>query len=97
MGDLGFATWPGEPYAEIGFRLKAASPFPFTALVGCADDYQGYFALREQFEGKTFDTPATQHGPYEWSAVDEMLAGHAEALGRLWKGGQTPRTGPPRA
>lgn len=88
VGDFGFVTWPGEPYSDLGFKLKPASPFPFTALVSCANDYQGYFALRETFDGKTFDTPATQPGAYEWPAADELLRSGCEALTEMWKTGR---------
>jgi neutral ceramidase len=47
VGDYAFLTFPGELYTEIGLRIKAASPFAHTAIVGLADGYIGYVPTRQ--------------------------------------------------
>lgn len=47
VGDCAFLTFPGELYTEIGLRIKAASPFAHTYIVGLADGYVGYVPTRQ--------------------------------------------------
>jgi hypothetical protein len=47
VGGCAFLTFPGELYTEIGLRLKAASPFAHTYIVGLADGYMGYVPTRQ--------------------------------------------------
>jgi neutral ceramidase len=47
VGDCAFLTFPGELYTEIGLRIKAASPFVHTQIVGLADGYMGYVPTRQ--------------------------------------------------
>lgn len=47
VGPVAFAPMPGEPFAEIGLWLRAASPFAHTLPVSLANGYAGYFCTRE--------------------------------------------------
>jgi hypothetical protein len=47
VGGCAFLTFPGELYTEIGLRIKAASPFAHTCIVGLADGYIGYIPTRQ--------------------------------------------------
>jgi neutral ceramidase len=47
VGGCAFLTFPGELYTEIGLRIKAASPFAHTYIVGLADGYMGYVPTRQ--------------------------------------------------
>ena len=47
LGDCAWLTFPGELYTEIGLRIKAASPFAHTYIVGLADGYIGYVPTRQ--------------------------------------------------
>jgi hypothetical protein len=49
VGPLLLAGIPGELFAEIGMRLKQASPFQPAMLVGCANDYIGYIPTRANY------------------------------------------------
>jgi neutral ceramidase len=42
LGDCALITFPGELYTEIGKRVKAASPFARTCILGLANGYVGY-------------------------------------------------------
>jgi hypothetical protein len=46
VGDAAFITFPGEIYTEIGMRLKAASPFRHTVILGVANGYVRYIPTR---------------------------------------------------
>jgi neutral ceramidase len=47
VGGCAFLTFPGELYTEIGLRIKAASPFDATYIIGLADGYIGYIPTRQ--------------------------------------------------
>ena len=47
LGDCAWLTFPGELYTEIGLRIKLASPFAHTYIVGLADGYMGYVPTRQ--------------------------------------------------
>lgn len=42
LGDFAFACLPCEPFSEIGLKIKAASPFENTVVVGLANGHHGY-------------------------------------------------------
>jgi hypothetical protein len=47
VGDCAWLTFPGELYTEIGLRIKAASPFAQSYIVGMANGYVGYVPTRQ--------------------------------------------------
>lgn len=42
IGDLAFATLPGEFYCEFGLEIKRRSPAPLTGVIGLANGNHGY-------------------------------------------------------
>lgn len=49
IGDLGVACIPGEPFVEIGFAIKQASPLEPTWVLGNTNGYTGYMPTEESF------------------------------------------------
>ncbi|MCC6494409.1 MAG: hypothetical protein IT424_15470 [Pirellulales bacterium] len=49
LGNAALAFLPGEPFVETGLALRSASPFDFTAVVGCAEETIGYVPTDEAF------------------------------------------------
>jgi len=47
MDDCAFISFPGELFTEIGQRIKAASPFRHTYILGLANGSIGYVPTRE--------------------------------------------------
>ncbi len=47
IDDCAFISFPGEIFTEIGMKIKAASPFRHTAIIGLANGYAGYVPTRE--------------------------------------------------
>jgi hypothetical protein len=43
INDLGLVGIPGEPFTRTVLDIKRESPYPFTAVLSYANDYQGYF------------------------------------------------------
>lgn len=69
FGDVAWAHVPVELFASYGTAIAAASPFPYTRVVGYTDGYFGYVA----------DPPAHSAGSYE--ARSSLF--DADAGGRL--------------
>lgn len=64
LGDAAFLFLPGEPFVETGWAIKRASPFPWTAVVGYAEDSIGYIPTEIAFEEGGYET-----GPGRWSLL----------------------------
>lgn len=47
IDDTAFLSFPGELYTEIGMKIKAASPFSRTYIIGLANGYVGYVPTRK--------------------------------------------------
>jgi neutral ceramidase len=76
LGDCAWLTFPGELYTEIGLRIKAASPFAHTYIVGLADGYMGYVPTRQAItEGGYAED--TRHVDAE---AEEIIFGRSLAL-----------------
>src|SRR5690606_30269252 len=63
IGEVGIATIPFEPFAEIGLEIKDQSPFKSTFTIALADGGYGYLPTPEQH----------QLGGYEtWMSVNKV-------------------------
>lgn len=49
LGDAALAFNPTELFCEFGMAIKAASPFPWTAIAGYTDGSAGYFPTRASY------------------------------------------------
>ena len=78
IGDAAFVTVPGELFTEIGRAIKSRSPFPFTYIVGLANEYCGYFpTYRAICEGGY----TTRPGVSQFSVhADSILTDQAVAI-----------------
>jgi neutral ceramidase len=75
VGDCAFLTFPGELYTEIGLRIKAASPFAHTYIVGLADGYIGYVPTRQAIaEGGYAENTRHVDGDAEEIITERSLA-----------------------
>ncbi|MBA7712169.1 hypothetical protein ES703_121139 [subsurface metagenome] len=51
LGDkLALVSIPGELFVEFGLKIKKQSPFPYTYIIGYANDYVGYIPTKKAFE-----------------------------------------------
>ena len=69
VGDMVFASLPGEPFTEVGRQIKANSPFALTIPCCCANGYEGYYPVQSAFD----------EGGYE-ALTSRYVAGTAEKL-----------------
>ena len=56
VGDSAYISFPGEMFTETGMRIKAASPFSHTWIVGLANGYIGYVPTREAVAQGGYET-----------------------------------------
>ena len=49
IGPLAFVGFPGEPFCELGLRVKAQSPMAMTVTSCCTNGSWGYFPTKEAF------------------------------------------------
>jgi hypothetical protein len=62
LGDVAFATFPGEPFVELGMDLKRRSPFPWTIPVGYTQDSQGYLITPEAWQAGGYEALIARQG-----------------------------------
>ncbi len=77
LGRVGFFAIPGEPFVEIGLRLKALPGFDLAIPVGLANGYFGYIPVRESFGRGGYEV---KPGPAQLcrDAADRILEAFAE-------------------
>ncbi len=80
LGGLALVALPGEIFVELGLAIKAASPFPTTAIVGLANDQVGYVPTAAAFGQGGYETWRTR---ISWTAAGTGEAMVATALERL--------------
>lgn len=83
IGDFVLITFPGEPFAEIGLRIKNKSPFEHTYVAGYTNGHQGYGPTADAYESQAYEDCLTPFGP-EWQKIYEAKA--LEIIGRLKMG-----------
>jgi len=62
LGDVAFATIPGEPFVELGMDLKRRSPFAWTIPVGYTHDCLGYLVTPEAWQAGGYETLIARQG-----------------------------------
>ena len=69
---LGF---PGEPFSEIGARVRDASPFEYTHMAGYSNGHTGYVPTAEEFERGGYEPNWATAYTSEAASVLEREAG----------------------
>jgi len=91
IGEVGFASLPGELFIEWGLKLKAESPFPWTYPVELGGDYLGYLVTQQAWEAGGYESLIARSARPSADGVATMADAALELLRRLWTGD------PPRA
>ena len=69
VGDVAFASLPGEPFTDVGREIKKNSKFTLTIPACCANGNEGYYPTKNAFD----------EGGYE-ALTSKYVAGTAEKL-----------------
>jgi hypothetical protein len=84
IGEFVLATFPGEPFAEVGLHIKKQSPFPKTFVAGYSNGHVGYAPTADCYgQQAAYEDALTQLAP-EWQEMYERKA--LELVGRLQAG-----------
>jgi hypothetical protein len=76
IGPAALVGFPGEPFAEIGARVKAASPFLHTFFSGYTNDYLGYLPTTDAYPDRGYEVDTSPFRP----GSDERLVEASLAL-----------------
>jgi hypothetical protein len=77
IGDFVVVTFPGEPFAEVGLRIKKQSPYPNTFVAGNSNgdcEISGYYgATADAYDKQAYEDSLTQLAP-QWQEIYERKA-----------------------
>lgn len=76
VGSVAFVGVPGELFVELGQRIKKASPFRSTFIVGLANDSIGYIPTLEAYAEGSYEPTSSRLAP----GAGEKVAGTAVSL-----------------
>ena len=63
VGDFVLVTFPGEPFAEVGLRIKKRSPFPNTFVAGYTNGRIGYAPTADAYDKDAYEDALTPLAP----------------------------------
>ena len=77
---LAFASFPGEPFNDIGKAIKAKSPFALTMCMCLTNGNRGYFPFSDSYTQGGYESATSPFGP---TVADDLIAGELRLLNRL--------------
>jgi hypothetical protein len=80
IGDFAVVTFPGEPFAEVGLRIKERSPIESTFVAGYSNGHLGYAPTADAYDREAYEDSLTPFAP-QWQEIYETKA--LEILRRL--------------
>jgi len=83
IGEAALVGLPGEPFVELGLRLKGDSPFPHTYVVGLGNGCEGYIPTRAAFDEGGYEVRTARSSKLHPDAEDMMVAAGSELLNQL--------------
>ena len=84
LGDAALVGVPLEPFARIGARVRAASPFAVTQLAGYSNGWEGYVPVAEAFAEGGYE--AEWASPWSHDAAMALERAALDALAELARG-----------
>jgi len=73
VGDFVLVTFPGEPFAEVGLRIKKRSPFVNTFVAGYTNGRIGYAPTADAYDKDAYEDALTPLAP-QWQEIYEGKA-----------------------
>lgn len=70
IGDFVLVAFPGEPFAEVGLRLKRQSPFPHTFIAAYSNGHIGYAPTADVYVNEAYEDALTRLAP-QWQQIFE--------------------------
>ncbi len=88
IGDVGFASLPGEVFVEWGLKIKAESPFPWTFCVELGGDYLGYLVTEQAWRAGGYESLTAHSARPSVAGVATMVDADLALLRTLWEKGR---------
>ncbi len=85
IGEIGFASLPGELFTEWGLKIKAESPFPWTFPVELGGDCLGYLVTEQAWRAGGYESLIARSARPSVDGVAKMVDTALDMLGKLWK------------
>jgi hypothetical protein len=85
IGDVGFASLPGELFVEWGLKIKAESPFPWTYPVELGGDYLGYLVTEQAWEAGGYESLLARSARPSVEGVARLVEAAQQLLVQLWE------------
>ncbi|UCH35708.1 MAG: hypothetical protein JSV65_04985 [Armatimonadota bacterium] len=83
IGDAALVGLPGEPFVELGLRLKKSSPFAHTYIAGLANGCEGYIPTRGAFDEGGYEVRTARSSKLHPDAGDMMVEAGGDLLAGL--------------
>jgi neutral ceramidase len=87
IGDVGFASLPGELFVEWGLKIKAQSPFPWTFPVELGGDYLGYLVTEQAWKAGGYECLTCRSARPSVEGVARLVESAQALLRQLWQRG----------
>jgi hypothetical protein len=79
LGGILLAGFPGEPFSDMGLRLRAATAPCRLMISELANDELGYFATEPAYSGRVYEA-ILPSAPFEPAVLDRMVDTLAEMI-----------------
>lgn len=84
LGDVAWVQLPVEPFASLGLRIKRASPYRHTRVIGYADGYFGYLADAKAIADGSYEALSSL---FDETGAEAVVAGAQALLATLHRQG----------
>ena len=85
IGEIGFASLPGEPFVEWGIKIKQESPFPWTYPVELGGDYLGYLVTEKAWQAGGYESLICSTAKPSVEGVVSLVDNALEMLNELYR------------
>lgn len=82
LGNVYMAGFPGEPFSDLGLRLRAATAPCRLMISELANDELGYFATEPAYSGRVYEA-ILPSAPFEPAVLDRMVDMLAEMIQKM--------------
>jgi neutral ceramidase len=86
IGEVGFASLPGELFVEWGLKIKKESPFRWTYPVELGGDYLGYMVTERAWQEGGYESLIARSARPKREGVEMMVEEALQMLQNLYKG-----------
>jgi len=81
FGNIAFSGIPGEPFTDIGRRIKAGSPFDMTIVTCCSNGGEGYYPMQSAFDEGGYEARACK---FAAGIAERLIDGSVDMLKKLY-------------